>query len=91
MTENDVNPHINNDPMEKKRNEFIDQPSYMLGLCDHIQFKIVTIMHVCIRVKLNVSTLPNVPYRLPYVCIVAQVLLISSIWHCLHFISHVNI
>ena len=28
MTENDVNPLINNDPMEK-RNEFIDHPSYM--------------------------------------------------------------
>ena len=28
MTENDVNPPINNDPMEK-RNEFIDPPSYM--------------------------------------------------------------
>ena len=27
MTENDVNPPINNDPMEK-RNEFIDHPSY---------------------------------------------------------------
>ena len=29
MTENDVNPPINNDPMEK-RNEFIDHPSYKL-------------------------------------------------------------
>ena len=28
MTENDVNPPINNDPMEK-RNEFIDHPSYI--------------------------------------------------------------
>ena len=28
MTENDVNPPINNDPMEK-RNEFIDHPSYL--------------------------------------------------------------
>ena len=28
MTENDVNPHIDNDPMEK-RNEFIDHPSYI--------------------------------------------------------------
>ena len=31
MTENDVNPHINNDPMEK-RNEFIDHPSYVFNL-----------------------------------------------------------
>ena len=30
MTENDVNPPINNDPMEK-RNEFIDHPSYHIG------------------------------------------------------------
>ena len=29
MTENDVIPTINNDPMEK-RNEFIDQPSYII-------------------------------------------------------------
>ena len=29
MTENDVNPPINNNPMEK-RNEFIDHPSYVL-------------------------------------------------------------
>ena len=28
MTENDVNPPINNDPVEK-RNEFIDHPSYL--------------------------------------------------------------
>ena len=28
MTENGVNPSINNDPMEK-RNEFIDHPSYI--------------------------------------------------------------
>ena len=28
MTENDVNPPITNDPMEK-RNEFIDHPSYL--------------------------------------------------------------
>ena len=28
MTENDVNPPINNDPMEK-RNKFINHPSYM--------------------------------------------------------------
>ena len=28
MTENNVNPPINNDPMEK-RNEFIDHPSYV--------------------------------------------------------------
>ena len=28
MIENDVNPPINNDPMEK-RNEFIDHPSYV--------------------------------------------------------------
>ena len=49
---------------------FVMPKIYVLGLCDHIQFKIVTIMHVCI---------------------VAQVLLISSIWHCLHFISHVKI
>ena len=28
MTENDVNPLINNDPMDK-RNEFIDHPSYL--------------------------------------------------------------
>ena len=28
MTENDVNPPIHNDPMEK-RNEFIDHPSYL--------------------------------------------------------------
>ena len=27
LTENDVNPPINNDPMEK-RNEFIDHPAY---------------------------------------------------------------
>ena len=31
MTENDVNPPINNDPMEKI-NEFIDHPSYVLAL-----------------------------------------------------------
>ena len=31
MTEKDVNPPINNDPMEK-RNEFIDHPSYVLSL-----------------------------------------------------------
>ena len=47
------------------QNVFVMPKIYVLGLCDHIQFKIVTIMHVCI---------------------VAQVLLISSIWHCLHFI-----
>ena len=29
MTENDINPPINNDPMEK-RNGFIDHPSYKL-------------------------------------------------------------
>ena len=28
MTENDVNPLINDDPIEK-RNEFIDHPSYV--------------------------------------------------------------
>ena len=49
---------------------FLLCPKYVLGLFDHIQFKIVTIMHVCI---------------------VAQVLLISSIWHCLHFISRQNL
>ena len=47
------------------QNVFVMPKIYALGLSDHIQFKIVTIMHVCI---------------------VAQVLLISSIWHCLHFI-----
>ena len=30
MTENDVNPPINNDPMEK-RNKFIELPSYILS------------------------------------------------------------
>ena len=49
---------------------FVMPKIYVLGLCDHIQFKIVTIMHVCI---------------------VAQVLLISSIWHCLPFISYVKL
>ena len=33
MTENDVNPPINNDPMEK-RNKFIDHPLYT-GLNEH--------------------------------------------------------
>ena len=32
MTENEVNPSINNDPMEK-RNEFIDHPSYIQAIC----------------------------------------------------------
>ena len=40
------------------QNVFVMPKIYVLGLCDHIQLKIVTIMHVCI---------------------VAQVLLISSI------------
>ena len=34
MTENDVNPYINNDPMEK-RNKFIDHPSYMI-VCSYL-------------------------------------------------------
>ena len=29
MAENDVNPPIDNDRVEKKRNEFIDHPSYI--------------------------------------------------------------
>ena len=49
---------------------FVMPKIYVLGLCDHIQFKILTVMHVCI---------------------VAQVLLISSLGHSLHFISHVKI
>ena len=37
MTENDVNPPINNDPMEKKkRNEFIDHPSYIVSMFVYI-------------------------------------------------------
>ena len=47
------------------QNDFVMPKIYVLGLCDHIQFKIVTIMHVCI---------------------VAQVFLIRSICHFLHFI-----
>ena len=42
------------------QNVFVMHKIYVLGLCDHIQPKIVNIMGVCI---------------------VAQVLLISSIWH----------
>ena len=52
------------------QNVFVMHKIYVLGLCDHIQLKMVNIMGVCI---------------------VAQVLLISSIWHFLHFISHEKI
>ena len=30
------------------QNVFVMPKIYVLGLCDHIQFKIITIMHVCI-------------------------------------------
>ena len=48
------------------QNVFVMHNIFVLGLCDHIQLKIVNIM---------------------YVCIVAKVFLISSIWHFLPFIS----
>ena len=30
------------------QNVFVMPKIYVLGLCDHVQFKIITIMHVCI-------------------------------------------
>ena len=42
MTENEVNPPINNDPMEK-RNEFIDHPLYLSfnEVCIHCADQVV--------------------------------------------------
>ena len=51
------------------QNVFIKHKIYVLGLCDHIQLKIVNIMRVCT---------------------VAQVLLISSIWHFFYISFHMT-
>ena len=48
MTENDVNPHIDNDPMEK-RNEFIDHPSYVV--CESMFYRDVIFSYVAIIIK----------------------------------------
>ena len=54
MTENDVNPPINNDPMEK-RNEFIDHPSYIRHIND-----IVSEIRTNIRLFADDSSLYNI-------------------------------
>ena len=50
MTENDVNPPINNDPMEK-RNEFIDHPSYF----DKQQKKMMSIAYIYLILYLEIN------------------------------------
>ena len=47
MTENGVNPSINNDPMEK-RNEFIDHPSYAhrMFCINNVSYRIVQINEI---------------------------------------------